>query len=63
MSSFSESFESMTIGQLKKLTEEFQRLDQENKLLKAKYPNKAQELAQKCDSVEDLLKEVGVKCL
>lgn len=62
MSSFSESFESMTIGQLKKLTEEFHRLEQENKLLKAKYPNKAQELAQK-DSVEDLLKEVGVKCL
>ena len=63
MSSFSESFENMTIAQLRELTEQFEKLQQENTFLKTKYPTRAQELEQKGDSIQDLLKEVGVECL
>jgi len=63
MSSFSESFEHMTISQLRELTKQYARLQEENKFLKTKYPTRAQELEQKGDSIQDLLKEVGVECL
>ena len=33
-------FENMTIAELKKLTEQYQRLEDENKKLKIKYPTK-----------------------
>lgn len=33
-------FEDLTIGQLKKLTEEYNKLARENYLLRVKYPNK-----------------------
>lgn len=34
------NFEDMTIGQLRKMTEDYNRLEQENKILKAKFPTK-----------------------
>lgn len=38
------NFDDLTIGQLKKLTEEYDKLEIENKLLKIKYPNKLKQL-------------------
>ena len=32
-------FEKMTIGQLRKLTEQYKELERENKILRTKYPN------------------------
>jgi len=58
------NFEHMTIAQLRELTEQFEKLEQENKFLKTKYPTKAEQLEkQNADSLHDILKEVGVKCL
>lgn len=64
MTSFYESFEQMTISQLRKLTEEYKSMEEELKLLRVKYPTKAQEIQnKKGDSIQDILKEVGIKCL
>lgn len=39
-----EQFKDMTIGGLKKMTEDYQRLEKENTFMKAKYPKAKEEL-------------------
>lgn len=46
-------FENMTIGQLRKLTEDYKKLQDEVKILRAKYPTKV-----KKDSAEDIIQEL-----
>ena len=50
-------FDSMTIGQLREMTEQYKKLQAENKILRTKYPNKAKDMD---NSLRDILKEVGV---
>lgn len=49
-----DQFENMTIGQLRKLTEDYKKLQEENKILKAKYPNKLKNN----ESAEDIIESV-----
>jgi len=46
-------FDNMTIGQLRKMTEDYKKLQEENKLLKAKYPNKLKD-----NTAEDIISEL-----
>lgn len=48
-------FENMTIGQLRKFTEDYERLEIENIKLKTKYPTKATELPSEDISAEELV--------
>jgi len=50
-------FDTMTIGQLREMTEQYKKLQVENKILRTKYPNKAKDMD---NSLRDILKEVGV---
>ena len=57
-------FEDMTIRQLKKMTEDYNVMQEDIKILRIKYPNKSQKPDKKKESNSDnILKEVGVKCL
>ena len=47
-------FENMTIAQLRKLTEQYERLEKENKILKAKFPTK---LKKPSDTAEKVVEE------
>ena len=46
------NFENLTIKDLRKLTAQFEKLEQENKILRAKYPTKIEQI-----SAEELLGE------
>jgi hypothetical protein len=55
------NFENMTIGQIRKLTEDYERLQIENKLLKVKYPNKflpIKSVEKQIDYAEQLIEEL-----
>ena len=52
-------FENLTIGQLKKLTEQYEKLWKENKLLKIKYPTAKLESESGDLTAEELIKELG----
>lgn len=47
-------FDNMTIGQLRKMTEDYKKLQEENKILKAKYPNKLKKDQNAQDIIEEL---------
>ena len=49
------NFENLTIGQLRKLTEDYKQLDKENKILKVKYPNKISKIPSDDISAEELI--------
>ena len=47
-------FDNMTIGQLRKMTEDYKKLQKENEILKAKYPNKLKNK----ETAEDIIESV-----
>jgi len=51
------NFEDLTVGQLRKLTEQFEGLLKENKILKVKYPTRAAKLKE-LPTAEDLLRDL-----
>jgi len=51
------NFENLTVGQLRKLTEQYETIVKENKILKTKYPSKLKEE----NSAEKLLEELNIK--
>lgn len=53
-----EQFENMTIGKLRDLTEQYERLEKENKFLKIKYPRGKEELEKKDFDLDKFLKEL-----
>ena len=53
-------FDNMTIGQLREMTEQYKKLQAENKILRTKYPKVANEID---NSLQDLLKECGVESI
>lgn len=55
------TFRSMTIGQLKQLTFDYERLQQENMYLKIKYPMKAIEINKlNAPSLKDVCEDLGI---
>lgn len=57
------NFEDLTIRQLKKILEDYERLETENKLLKIKYPNKRVVGKQEkgANSFPNILGKMGIK--
>ncbi len=50
-------FEGMTIGQLRKMTEDFERMEKELQYLKIKYPKAKEELESDKFDINEFLKE------
>jgi len=50
------NFENLTIKQLRKLTEQYEVILKENKLLKVKYPTK---LKEDPENIQDLIDDLG----
>lgn len=53
-------FENMTIGELRKLTEEYKELEKDNKILNVKYPMKLKK-TKPIVSAQDIVDQVGAK--